>query len=69
MVKKILKTAKLSFRKSAPLLECSESAAMAKLSRGLASTDDLILLCDNAGIELSLKYQSGEIINLTKDDI
>lgn len=68
-VKKILKATKLTYRKAAPAFDCTESASMAKFSRGLLNTDDLIKLCDYCQAELTIKTTDGTVIPLTKDDI
>lgn len=68
-IAKILKASGLTYRKSALAFNCSESASMAKLSRGLPHFNDFILLCEYANIKIKLEFPNGEKMQITKEDI
>lgn len=69
VIKKILKSVQLSYRKAAPAFGCGEVASAAKFARGLKDLDDFILLCSYANIKIKLELPNGEEMQITKEDI
>ena len=69
VIKDILDSVGLSYRKAAPAFNCSSGTSAGKFARGLKHLDDFIILCDYADIKITLTFPDGTTKDITKNDI
>lgn len=68
-IKMIMASAGVNGRQLADAFKCPPQTATNKITRGIKSIDDLVIICDYCGAKITITTKDGAVIPLTFDDI